>query len=152
MSARVLPPEDRMRRLVFALTLLTPVAFAEAQIRHASRDVVPSDVQGKIEERWNGRNEIRTRDSIYIARDSRPVEGNIAVQNGPLVLGGRINGNVLAVNSDVILRPGARVDGDLLIVGGRLRGKQNATIRRGRSGYREPVESPPQGEKPYSDN
>jgi hypothetical protein len=32
------------------------------------------------------------------------------------------------VNSDVIFRPGARVDGDLLVVGGRLRGRQNATI------------------------
>ena len=117
-----------MRRLVFAFTLLVPLAVSAAQVRRVSRDVVPSDVQGQIEERWNGKNEIRSRDSIYIARDSRPVEGNLAVQNGPLVLGGRVNGNVLAVNSDVILRPGARIDGDLWIVGGRLRGRQNATI------------------------
>jgi hypothetical protein len=90
--------------------------------------MVPTDIQGQIEERWNGTNALRTRDSIYIAADSRPVAGNLAVQNGPLVLGGRVNGNVLAVNSDVILQPGAHIDGDLWIVGGRLRGRQNATI------------------------
>lgn len=117
-----------MRRLVVALVFLVPFADGQGQIRRVRQDVVPSDVQGQIEERWNGRNALRSRDSVYIASDSRPVEGNVAVQNGPLVIAGRVNGSVLAVNSDVIFRPGARVDGDLLIVGGRLRGRQNATI------------------------
>ncbi|MEO5568371.1 MAG: hypothetical protein ABIR92_07750 [Gemmatimonadaceae bacterium] len=116
-----------MRRLILLLGLITPVADAEAQ-SGSSRDVVPREMQRSVEERWNGRNELRSRDSVFIARDSRPVEGNVAVQNGPLVIGGRINGNVLAVNSDVTLRPGARIDGDLWIVGGQLRGRQNAAI------------------------
>src|SRR4051812_20441790 len=103
MRQRVLPPGDRMRRLGFALTLFAPLAVANSQIRRVSRDIVPRDVQRQIEERWNGKNELRSRDSVYIARDSRPVEGNVAVQNGPVVIGGRINGNVLAVNSDVVL-------------------------------------------------
>jgi hypothetical protein len=115
-----------MRRLLVAIALLP--TLAAAQERTAPRDVVPREVQRTIEERWNGRNELRSRDSVYIARDSRPVEGNVAVQNGPLVIGGRINGNVLAVNSDVILRPGARIDGDVWVVGGQLRGRQSANI------------------------
>jgi hypothetical protein len=97
-------------------------------VRRVSRDVVPRDVQREIEDRWNGPNALRARDSVYIANDSRPVDGNVAVQGGPLVIGGRIQGNVLAVNSDVILRPGARIDGDMWVVGGRLRGRQNASI------------------------
>jgi hypothetical protein len=117
-----------MRRLVLLLTVLVPLAVAPAQVRRASRDVVPADVQREIEDRWNGRNALRSRDSVYIANDSRPVEGNVAVQNGPIVIGGRVQGNVLAVNSDVLLRPGARIDGDLWIVGGRLRGRQNGAI------------------------
>ena len=116
-----------MRRLAFALILLIPLAAADGQVRRARRDVVPSDVQGQIEARWNGKNALRSHDSVYIADDSR-VEGNVAVENGPLVIAGRINGSVLAVNSDAILLPGARIDGNLLIVGGRLRGRQNATI------------------------
>jgi hypothetical protein len=117
-----------MRRLVLCLFLLAPLATTSAQLRRASRDVVPATVQREIEDRWNGPNALRSRDSVHVANDSRPVEGNLAVQNGPAVIGGRIQGNVLAVNSDVILRPGARIDGDLWIVGGRLRGRQNGNI------------------------
>ncbi|HET9425708.1 MAG TPA: hypothetical protein VFO55_10085 [Gemmatimonadaceae bacterium] len=117
-----------MRRFTLALTLLLPLATAESQRRESRRDVVPRDMQLAIEERWNGRNALRSRDSVYIANDSRPVDGNVAVQNGPLVIGGRVNGNVLAVNSDLILRPGARIGGDLWVIGGRVRGLQNATI------------------------
>lgn len=115
-----------MRRLLAAIALLP--ALAVAQERAVPRDVVPREVQRAVEERWNGRNELRSRDSVYIARDSRPVDGNVAVQNGPLVIRGRVNGNVLAVNSDVILQPGARIDGDVWIVGGQLRGRQAANI------------------------
>lgn len=140
-----------MRRLVLLVVLLAPLGAASAQARRVSRDVVPSDVQGEIEVRWNGKNELRSRDSVYIARDSRPVDGNVAVQNGPLVLGGRIQGNVLAVNSDVILRPGARIDGDLWIVGGRLRGRQNATIGGELRVYEARVSTRREGERLYID-
>ena len=116
-----------MRRLVLAVFILAPLAL-NAQVSQVVRGVVPRNMQREIEGRWNGTNELRSRDSVYIAHDTRPVDGNVAVQNGPIVIGGRINGNVLAVNSDVVFRQGARVDGDLWIVGGRLRGRQNATI------------------------
>jgi hypothetical protein len=117
-----------MRRLTFCLTFLLPLMAAGAQRRAISRDVVPPEMQVAIEERWNGRNEIRSADSTFIAKDSRTVDGNVAVRNGPLVLSGRVNGNVLAVNSDVILRPGARIGGDLWVVGGRVRGLPNASV------------------------
>jgi hypothetical protein len=116
-----------MRRLLCLFVTLLPFV-AEAQVRRASRDVVPRDVQREIEDRWNGVNALKARDSVYIANDSRPVEGNVAVLSGPIVIAGHVQGNVLAVNSDVILRQGARIDGDLWIVGGRLRGGQNARI------------------------
>lgn len=114
-----------MRRFTVVLALLLPAA---AGAQRVSRDVVPREMQLAIEERWNGRNEIRSRDSVFIANDSRSVDGNVAVQHGPLVIGGRVNGNVLAVNSDVLLRPGARIGGDLWVVGGRVRGLQSASV------------------------
>ena len=114
-----------MRHFTLVLVLLLPVA---ARAQRVSRDVVPREMQAAIEERWNGKNEIRSRDSVFIANDSRPVDGNVAVHRGPLVIGGRVNGNVLAVNSDVFLRPGARIGGDLWVVGGRVRGLQSASV------------------------
>lgn len=56
------------------------------------------------------------------------VEGNVSVIDGPLIVAGRVNGRVLAINSDVVLRPGARIDGDLLVVGGDIEGQRDAEI------------------------
>ena len=68
-------PRIRMRRFTLVLVLLLPVA---ARAQRVSRDVVPREMQAAIEERWNGKNEIRSRDSVFIANDSRPVDGNVA--------------------------------------------------------------------------
>ena len=53
-----------------------------------------------------------------------------------LQLAGRISGRVLAINADVILRPGARVDGDLLVVGGDVEGARETARRAIRDGTR----------------
>ena len=58
----------------------------------------------------------------------RTVDGNVSVLEGPLFIEGRVNGRVLAINSDVILRPGARVEGDILVIGGEIEGARDAII------------------------
>ena len=35
---------------------------------------------------------------------------------------------MLAINTDVVLRPGARIDGGILVVGGRVEGREDATV------------------------
>src|SRR5207302_2779815 len=60
--------------------------------------------------------------------EDRTVDGDVAVLNGPVLIGGRVKGRVLAINSDVILRPSARIDGDLLVVGGEVEGRHTAFI------------------------
>src|SRR5437868_11255012 len=109
-----------MRRLILIVAVLLIPASGRAQRRDStlSRDVVPRDMERAVEARWSARAAIRAYDSVSIANDPSPVAGNVAVQNGPLVLAGRVAGNVLAVNSDVVLLPGSRVDGDLWIIGG----------------------------------
>lgn len=56
------------------------------------------------------------------------VEGDVAVLEGPLRVAGRITGRVVAINADVLLAPGARIDGSLLVVGGALEGRRDATM------------------------
>ncbi len=58
----------------------------------------------------------------------RDVDGNIAVEHGPLVLAGHIAGRVTASTANVVLGPTARIDGDLLVVGGDVEGRNNALI------------------------
>lgn len=54
--------------------------------------------------------------------------GDVAVRNGPVILAGRIEGSLLVVNGDLVLRPGAEVSGTVLVVGGELSGSDSARV------------------------
>jgi hypothetical protein len=47
---------------------------------------------------------------------------------GPLTVSGRVHGSVVVVNGDAVLRPGARIDGDLLVVGGVVEGRGEGVV------------------------
>lgn len=118
---------------------------AQAQQRGASvRDAVlateniPTQVRRDVEARWRAPSEIRSYGAVTIPADTL-VSGAVNVQNGPLLIAGRITGNVTAVNSDVVLLPGARVDGDLWVIGGRLTGRENGSVRGEIRTYRGPI-------------
>ncbi|MEP7346072.1 MAG: hypothetical protein ABI877_12425, partial [Gemmatimonadaceae bacterium] len=59
---------------------------------------------------------------------SRVVDGDVAVLEGVATIFGHIRGRVIAVNGDVVLLAGARVDGGIVVVGGRISGRDVATI------------------------
>jgi len=46
--------------------------------------------------------------------------GRLSLFRGSLRIGGRVRGNVVVINATLYLLPGADVEGDLLVVGGRL--------------------------------
>lgn len=118
-----------MRHLTLALVISMLPPSVDAQRRDSlARDVVPREMRRAVEARWNGSAALRSYDSVTITAEPQAVAGNVSVQNGPLVIAGHVAGNVLAVNSNVILRPGARIDGDLWVVGGRLEGKEYGAI------------------------
>ena len=75
------------------------------------------------------------------------VDGNVSVIDGPLIIEGRVNGRVLAINSDVLLRPGARVDGDILVVGGDIEGAGEATVTGEIRVYRQHLEFTRDGDR-----
>ena len=123
----------RMRLAALAvLSLLSLAAPVRAQ-RGAPRDTVPAsatlphDVALEVVALFNGTTALRATAPTDIAAD-REVKGNVAVLNGPLEVSGHVAGRVLAINSDVILHTGARIDGDLLVVGGDVEGADVATI------------------------
>ncbi|HET7632830.1 MAG TPA: polymer-forming cytoskeletal protein [Gemmatimonadaceae bacterium] len=49
------------------------------------------------------------------------VTGPLAAANGAVDVSGRVNGNVVALNGDVIVHQGGRISGDAVSVGGRVR-------------------------------
>ncbi|MGH7607800.1 MAG: hypothetical protein ACREME_10715, partial [Gemmatimonadales bacterium] len=65
--------------------------------------------------------------------------GNVAVRNGPVFVGGRVQGTLAVINGDVLLEPGAEITGDLIVVGGTVDGAAEALVGGGVREYREPL-------------
>ncbi|HEX7020607.1 MAG TPA: hypothetical protein VF159_11375 [Gemmatimonadaceae bacterium] len=128
-----------MRTLVIALILAALPAVAGAQRDTAAGpQLLPANVRAEVVDRWNSPVVLRASDKTEIAQ-GREVGGDLAIAGGPLVVAGHIAGNVLAVNSDVVLQPTARVDGDILVVGGDVQGRSEADVRGAIRIYREPL-------------
>ncbi len=89
--------------------------------------VLPHEVALEAVTLYNSATAIRASDRLEIAA-GQEVRGNVAVLNGPLEIAGHVAGRVVALNADVILRKGARIDGGLLVIGGEVEGREDATI------------------------
>src|SRR5687768_13548119 len=118
-----------MRRLpITVLALISTVAGSgTAQDNRIERSGLPRDVAREASRLYNESAALRSNGRVAIDED-RTIDGDVAVLNGPVLISGRVRGRVLAINSDVVLRPSARIDGDLLVVGGEVEGRHAAFI------------------------
>lgn len=127
-----------MRRLTLASALGCALALAVlpaalAAQEHGAADTatatqaLPHDVVRAVVDAYNGPAALRASGRIEIGAD-REIDGNVAVLSGPVYIAGHVTGSVTAVNADVILRPTARIDGDVLVVGGTITGRDSAYI------------------------
>ncbi|MDB4913154.1 MAG: hypothetical protein JWM95_798 [Gemmatimonadetes bacterium] len=116
-----------MKRFLFACWLLGAPAIAAAQQRDTLVNVLPRDVALEVVALFNATTLLRTTSSLNIEA-ARTISGDVAVLNGPVVIAGHVTGRVLAINADVELLAGARIDGDLLVVGGEVDGRTRARI------------------------
>jgi hypothetical protein len=116
-----------MRLFTLTLALLALPVRSGAQERDTVPAALPADVAREVVALFNATTGLRATDRLEIPA-GREVRGNVAVLNGPLLLGGHVTGRVLAINADVLLQSGARIDGDLVVVGGEVDGRESATI------------------------
>jgi len=65
--------------------------------------------------------------------------GDVAVRNGAVWVGGRVQGTVLVVNGDAILDSAAAITGDLIVVGGMVTRAPGASVGGEVRVYREPL-------------
>jgi hypothetical protein len=119
-----------MRRLTCVLVVIAlRASLGAAQERDtlADRRGLPRDVAREAARLFNETAALRSIGRVEIEED-RVVDGDVAVLNGPLFISGRVKGRVLAINCDVILRPTARIDGNLVVVGGEVEGRHAAFV------------------------
>ncbi|HEY4129307.1 MAG TPA: hypothetical protein VGM50_01725, partial [Gemmatimonadaceae bacterium] len=115
-----------MRKTLLILLAMAPAVVGAQQDTTPSQRL-PSDVRALVVSRWNGTNAMRSFDRLEIGEHD-VVRGNLAVARSPLILGGHVMGNVLVINSDVVLKPTAHIDGELLVVGGDVEGRGEARV------------------------
>ena len=137
-----------MRRLSLALLCVSLPLAAQAQQRDTIvvRAQLPRDVAVEVVSLFNATTTMRTTERTDIAA-GRVVAGDVAVLDGPLTVAGHVAGRVLAINSDVILARGARIDGDLLVVGGEVEGSEGAVIGGELRIYHAPLRYTQQGDQ-----
>jgi len=128
-----------MRRLIVAgaaLALLPALHDAAwAQERSSGRRdggtlnerTLPREVRDEVVQMYNASGTLRVNGRLDIPKD-RTVDEDVAVLGGPLTVSGTIRGRVVVINADLILRPTARIDGDVLVVGGVVEGRRDAYL------------------------
>ena len=117
-----------MRSLAIAFcALIGTAATAQDRDTRIERSGLPRDVAREAARLFNESATTRTTGRLEIDED-RIIDGDLAVLDGPVYISGRVKGRVLAINSDVVLKPSARIDGDLLVVGGEVEGRHAAYI------------------------
>ena len=79
----------------------------------------PPDVVAELIDFYNDSTTTRTSGDVTIPRGSS-FEGRLAVHRGTLRIAGRVRGPVVVVNGTLRLEDEADVEGDVLVVGGRL--------------------------------
>lgn len=116
-----------LRGALSLVVACSTLAGAQQRDTVPMRDALPRDVALEVAALFNTTVALRATDQLDIER-GRTVLGDVAVLNGPVTIAGHVTGRVLAINADVLLRKGARIDGDLLIVGGEVDGAEGASI------------------------
>jgi hypothetical protein len=134
------------RRLVLLAALSAPAAGAQVKDTIATRNALPRDVALEVVALFNATSALRATDAVNID-SGRMVVGDVAVLNGPITIAGRVTGRVLAINADVILKRGARIDGDLLVVGGEVEEAEGVHIGGETRVYHPPLRYTQQGDQ-----
>ncbi len=83
----------------------------------AQGEELPRRVADQLVEFYNNPTTLRFSGRTRIP-EGRTVEGNVAILGGPVELAGVIAGDLVVLNGDITLLPGAHIQGDLTVVGG----------------------------------
>jgi hypothetical protein len=121
------------RSLAIAMAMLPAYAVMSAAQERTGPDSayrrrgLPLDVAREAAMLFNTSTGLRVSGPLEI-EPGREVHGDVAVLHGPLTIAGHVTGRVIAINSDVVLRASARVDGDMMVVGGEVDGRDVADV------------------------
>lgn len=80
---------------------------------------IPRDVADDVASVFNGAGVRRVTGVVAVA-EGEVVTGDLAILAGTITIAGRVTGRVVGINADVVLRPSARLERDVTLLGGQL--------------------------------
>lgn len=110
-----------------ATVLAAHVVAAQPTRREADEPSLPRDVAREVADLYNAPGTTRANGPFDVPAD-RTIGGDVAVLGGPVTVAGHVTGRLLAINGDVTFQRGARVDGDVIVVGGVVDGRGQAQL------------------------
>jgi hypothetical protein len=129
-----------MRRLLLAIVLFTMPLALRAQQPDSGLDgrALPRDVAREAVRLYNADATLRVAGALDV-QAAREITGDVAVLDGPVQVAGHVTGTLLAINGNVTLAPSARIDGNLLVVGGTVIGQNAGYVGGEIRIYRDPL-------------
>lgn len=116
-----------MRAVLAVLCALTLARGAAAQTHDLADAGLPRDVAAQLQAIIDDPRTLRLNGPATIEA-TRTVPSSVAGFDGPITVAGAIEGDLIVVNGDLVLEPGARVAGSVTVVGGSLSGAEQATL------------------------
>ena len=146
MTARWL--RGTLARLTLAGAAVTSAATAAAAQQPdtlpAAAPVLSAMVAREAAARYNAPVSLRVTTATTID-SAQTVDGDVATLEAPLTIAGTVRGDVIAINTNVVLRPGARVEGAIFVVGGVVTGLDVARVSGEVRTYQAPLRYTPNG-------
>jgi len=131
--------------LCAALAALRPLVAQDTAIvihpesvgLHFTPPELPGAVVSEAVRFYNAPTTTRLAGRVRIAAGSL-WQGDVAIRNGPVMVGGRIVGSVLVLNGNARLDSTAAITGELLVIGGTIQGARDS-VHGGVRAYTEPL-------------
>jgi cytoskeletal protein CcmA (bactofilin family) len=133
--------------VALGLTLAGMTAVVGAQepdTLPAATPVLPAPVAREAAARYNAPKALRATAATTID-SGQTVDGDVGALEAPLTIAGTVRGDVVAINTTVTLRAGARVEGGIFVVGGSVSGLEGATVAGEVRTYQAPLAYTPNG-------
>ena len=116
-----------MTRSLFCLALATTAYAPELRAQRLDAAAIPREVLDEVTALHDAPGTTRA-EGAYTLRAGTTL-GDLVVLRGPLVIEGRATGKVIVINGDAEVRPGGAIEGDLLVIGGRVLGNEASQVR-----------------------
>lgn len=131
--------------LCATLALLRPLAAQDTAIviqpesvgLHFTPPELPGSVVSEAVRFYNARTTTRLAGRVRLPAGNA-WRGDVAIRNGPALLGGRVEGSLVVLNGDAVLDSTAVVTGEVLVIGGTITGPRDSILGGARA-YTEPL-------------